>query len=106
MPMTMAARLAGIRNCQAETPAARATTSSIFWLSCVSVIIAAKRQANGKALSRKIGAFRADNCSKASIEASDFSAALRNCSTKSTSTMNTSSDRIMLMTIFVKREAM
>ena len=37
--------------CQADTPADRATTSSIFRLSWVRVIIAAKRHPNGNAFS-------------------------------------------------------
>ena len=45
----------GERNCQAETPVDRVTTSSFFRLRPISVAIEAKRMMNGNVVSMMLG---------------------------------------------------
>jgi hypothetical protein len=47
-PINMAKTIAGARNCQTETPAARATTSSLLRVRRQNAIIAPKRTAKGR----------------------------------------------------------
>ena len=54
----------GVRNCQTDNPAARATTSSILRDRFRNAIIDPKRTANGKACSATVGVLRNDRAAK------------------------------------------
>ena len=66
-PKRKAEKPIGSRNCQAETPVERATTSSYLRLSEVSVAIAENRAMNGTICSRMNGRRIADSASAADI---------------------------------------
>ena len=58
-PTINATRIAGIRNCQTETPAARATTSSLLRVSRQNASIVPNRIANGMTSCAVCGSFSA-----------------------------------------------
>src|SRR6516162_3388307 len=58
IPMKTLTTSGGVRNCQTETPAARATTNSILRERLRKVIIDPNRTANGSACSATVGVLR------------------------------------------------
>ena len=60
-PMSTITASGGVRNCQTDSPAARATTSSILRDKFRNAIIDPNRTANGKACSATVGVRRNDS---------------------------------------------
>ena len=83
----------GAKICQTETPAARATTSSIFRDRLRKAIIEPNSTANGSACSAKVGVRRNDNAAINNPVAFGASPERRNISTRSTAYMRKKTKR-------------
>ncbi len=82
-PIERAMAIGGRINCQTETPAARATTSSSLWLRLRKVAIAPKRTQKGSTCSETVGVRKNDRKAMKAADMPGLSPVRRSISTKS-----------------------